>query len=243
MKIFSFGKYRIYVVLAFICLIFVLTLSLFSNPSRQVFSNISGYQYSIVIDPGHGGMDGGASSKSGIMEKNINLNIASKVHYLLRFFGVHTIMTRQSDISLNFKEGNRIRENKIADINARVDIVNSAENPFYLGIHLNNFTQSQYFGAQVFYKKGNLESKNLADKVQSSMIQILNKDNYRNIKEVPESILIVKKTTCPAIIAECGFLSNPEEAENLNKPSYQNKIAISILQGYFDFEAKNETLQ
>ncbi|SDL21438.1 N-acetylmuramoyl-L-alanine amidase CwlD [Natronincola ferrireducens] len=188
----------------------------------------------IVLDPGHGGVDPGAVSKNGVVEKDINLAIALHLKGFLEQSGAIVIMTRTEDKGL-YSSGGSIRQKKNEDLRNRKEIVENSNADIFITIHLNAFSQTQYYGAQTFYPKGNAEGKKLAVKVQEELINTLDKNNKRVALE-KEGIYIIKGLDIPTVLVECGFLSNPQEEKLLQKASYQKKIAWAIyigIQRYF----------
>ena len=176
----------------------------------------------IVIDAGHGGEDGGATSCTGVLESQINLEISLKLNDLLQLFGFDTCMIRTTDQSI-YTQGSSLSEKKVSDLKERVRIVNSTDNAILVSIHQNQFAESKYRGAQVFYAS-KAESKPLAQKVQSAFINTINPDSNRTCKKA-DGIYLMQNITCTGILVECGFLSNPEEEALLRNADYQRKIA------------------
>jgi len=191
----------------------------------------------LVIDAGHGGFDGGAVGANGTAEQDINLSIARKVQELSIFFGVDTSMTRIDENALNYDPSRPIRENKAADIKAREQCVNSVLNPVFLSIHLNKFSDPQYHGAQVFYSPNHAGSLALAESIQSALIDGCDSENHRQAKRAESSIYLMKRLTCPAVIVECGFLSNPSEEKLLCDINYHKKLAACIVCAYLRYES------
>ena len=190
----------------------------------------------IVIDAGHGGEDGGASSKSGVLESTINLEIAGITNELLRFAGVRTAMVRTQDVSV-YTEGGSIQQKKVSDLKNRVKLVESTPNALLLSIHQNFFEQSKYHGAQVFYAKKD-GSKALAERTQQLLRETLDKANHREAK-MAQSVYLMEHIECAGILVECGFLSNAQEEEKLRDADYQKKLAAAIcaaVQGYVSEE-------
>lgn len=182
----------------------------------------------LVIDAGHGGPDGGAVGISGTIEKDINLSVALRCELLMDLAGISTVMIRREDISLHENEALSIGQKKVADIRRRVEIVQSLSSPVLLSIHMNSFPQSKYSGAQVFYSKNNTLSTDFAEILQSSLQNGVNPANQRAAKQVPNEVYLMKKVDCPAVIVECGFLSNREEEALLQTENYQKKLTLSI---------------
>ena len=189
----------------------------------------------LILDAGHGGFDGGGVGASGTQEQYINLSIAKKTRLLAHFFGIPTVMTRENDEALDYSAEKSIRENKIADIKKRESIINSVENGMLISIHLNKFEDAKYKGAQVFYSKNSDEGESFAAAMQAYLVNGLDKNNTRKEKAAYDTIYLMKKTACPAIIIEAGFLSNPEEEALLNTDDYQKRIAASIFAGYANY--------
>ncbi len=183
----------------------------------------------IVVDAGHGGIDGGTSGYGGL-EKNINLAISKYLKSYLEQSGAKVIMTRESDISLGERE-NTIREKKRTDIKERKSIVDNISPDIFVSIHQNFFSESKYKGAQTFYESNNINSFKLAGIVQEALRNNLDKKNNRNIAEVSNSKALFRDLKVPAILIECGFLSNKEEAELLKSKEYQQKLAHAIYIG------------
>lgn len=186
----------------------------------------------IIIDAGHGGIDGGATSCSGVLESQINLQISLKLNDLLRFLGYETKMIRTTDTSV-YTEGNTIASQKVSDLKNRVKMVNETENALLLSIHQNTFSDGRYSGAQVFYAKDNV-SKTLAGKMQSAFIQTLNPGSNRKCK-ASDGIYLLQHIEAPGILIECGFLTNAEEDAKLNDEGYQKKIACVIASTLSEF--------
>lgn len=191
----------------------------------------------LVIDAGHGGFDGGAVGSSGTSEQDINLSIAQRVQALAEFFGVHTAMTRTDENALGYDPSRSVRENKIADIKAREQFVQETSNPVFLSIHLNKFSDARYHGAQVFYSPSHPDSRALAEQMQETLAEGCDPANNRQAKQAESTIYLMKKLECPAVIVECGFLSNPEEEQRLSDTEYHKKLAASIVTGYLRYES------
>ena len=179
----------------------------------------------IIIDAGHGGEDGGAISCTGALESNINLKIAQRLNDLIHFLGVHTQMTRKEDISI-YTEGESLSQKKISDLKERVRICNQINSAVLLSIHQNNFTDSKYSGAQVFYSSTD-GSEQLAREIQDAFVSTINPGSNRNVKKA-KGIYVLENIQCPGVLIECGFLSNPEEEALLRSEVYQKKICCVI---------------
>ena len=197
----------------------------------------NGSSHVIVIDAGHGGEDGGASA-NGLLEKDINLSISLKLRDMLTVSGYKVVMTRDSDISVYDSSSGTTRQRKVSDLKNRVEVINGSKNNILVSIHQNKFEQSQYFGTQMFYSKNNPKSAVLAEELRKSVTGFLQPDNKRELKQADSNIYILDKAEVPAVIVECGFLSNEEEAKKLADDSYQQKMAFSIYSGIMGYMNK-----
>lgn len=195
----------------------------------QQVAELDAMPITVVIDAGHGGMDGGAVSVSGTKESEINLEISQKTEFLLALCGFQTKMIRDSDISIHEDSAQTISEQKVSDLHQRVEIANNTTNGVLLSIHQNTFPEAQYHGAQVFYCDDS-DSKSWAEWTQSSLIQQVDSDNNRQAK-VASKVYLMEHITCPGILVECGFLSNETEEYNLKQPDYQIKLALAMVEG------------
>ena len=188
----------------------------------------------IVIDAGHGGEDGGATSCRGVLESTYNLEISLRLNDLFHLLGYDTRMIRTTDTSI-YTKGETIAQKKISDLKERVRIVNKTENALLLSIHQNNFTDSRYSGAQMFYSKDNAEGEKLAGVMQKQFVSLLQPDNTRETKPVGDELYLLNNTKNPAVMIECGFLSNPEEAQKLENEDYQRQVAFTVLTGISEY--------
>lgn len=193
------------------------------------------YPCTVVIDAGHGGVDGGTSAADGTLEKDINLRIAHKLNNVLQSFGVETVMTRTEDISIHDADAKTIRQKKGSDIKNRLDIINNTDNAIYVSIHQNHYSDSIYSGTQVFYSKNKPDSEILANRIRNAVVSSLQKDNTREIKPSGKEIYLLNNAQVPAVMVECGFMSNKEEAKLLINENYQQKLAFIIAIGICDF--------
>lgn len=177
----------------------------------------------LVIDAGHGGVDGGATSCTGILESRFNLEICLKLEDLFHLLGYKTKMIRKTDISV-YTSGDTIAAKKVSDLRQRVKMVMETEDPVLISIHQNMFSDGRYSGAQVFY---NLQGDDLARCLQSSLVKSLNPDSKR-ISKPADGVYLMQHIDCPAVLVECGFLSNPEEEAKLRDETYQKKLCCVI---------------
>ena len=181
----------------------------------------------IVIDPGHGGIDGGAKSENGVIEKDINLSISLKTKAALESKGYKVIMTRSEDVGL-YTEGKKVREKKIEDLGNRVKIKKDNKCDAFISIHQNMFPQKNCKGAQV-WSANNEPSQKLGRIIQQKFKEEVDQNNKREAKVAKKEYKILNDGYEGAsVIVECGFLSNPEECELLGKEDYQNKIANTL---------------
>lgn len=179
----------------------------------------------LVIDAGHGGEDGGATSCTGILESQINLQIALRLNDLCHLLGYETKMIRTTDISV-YTEGNTIAQKKISDLKQRVKIVNETDNAVLISIHQNTFPIEKYSGAQVFYNRAE-GAKSFAERLQAAFVQTINPGSNRKCKSA-DGIYLMQHVTKPAVLIECGFLSNPQEEADLHTAWYQQQICCVI---------------
>ncbi len=184
---------------------------------------------SVIIDAGHGGKDGGAVSLTGTPEKTLNLEVSKTVSYILHSLGYRVIMTRDTDVELVCPEIGGSR--KMQDLMGRLNISRSNPEAIFISIHMNKFTQEKYKGLQVYYSKNNSESKMIADRIQSSVKSTLQNDNERVTKPATSTIFLLDKINSPAVLIECGFISNSDEAALLESFTYRQKLSAVIANG------------
>lgn len=179
----------------------------------------------IIIDAGHGGVDGGTTSCTGVTESDLNLEISLRLNDFLHLIGIDTKMIRTTDCSV-YTSGETIAAKKISDLKERVRIVSETQNAILVSIHQNYFSQSIYSGAQVFYGK-HTDSQKLAKELQENLISTVNQGSKRSAKKA-SGVYLMERVTCPAILVECGFLSNPSEEALLRSDAYQKKLCCII---------------
>lgn len=188
-----------------------------------------------IIDAGHGGMDGGAVAKDGTVEKDINLSTAMKLRSMMNALGFKTETTRTEDI-MTCNEGlSTLREKKVSDIRNRLKLLESTEKGVLISIHQNSYPSNTSKGSQVFYSGGNEQSSVLAGFIQNSLVSMIQTDNHRKIKKAGTSIYLLYHATKPAVMVECGFMTNPSECEKLKDESYQNELSFGIICGVFEY--------
>lgn len=191
-------------------------------------------QHVLILDAGHGGEDGGAVSVTGTPESRINLAIVLKMQQLCGFFGVDTVLIREEDVSLRDSSASTLAQMKRTDLKNRVALIESVDHAVLISIHQNYFSGAANRGAQVFYAPTE-GSEAWGAYCQQLMVTALNPDNHRLSKQITEDIYLMNHISCPAILVECGFLSNPEEANALEDSAYQTKIAVAVLNSYLTF--------
>ena len=204
-----------------IVLCMTLLAAYFGSHTVTVFSENSPIArcHTIIIDPGHGGVDGGATSCTGVLESRINLEVSLCLNDVLHLLGHQTKMIRTED-------GDTIAEKKISDLKERVRQVNETENAVLLSIHQNFFADGRYSGAQVFFANTEV-SQNIAGKLQQSIVTHVNPGSRRQEKK-SSGIFLMDRVRCPAVLIECGFLSNPEEECKLRSKYFQQKLSCVI---------------
>jgi len=223
----------------------ILTLVLLFSFSNLVYTDaMNSYRLPmknkiIIIDPGHGGVDPGAVSRTGVTEDDINLRIALKLRKLIEQSGGVALMIREDDSGLYSDGRTKIRDKKNEDLRTRHELINSSGADIFISVHLNSFPQSQYYGAQSFYQKGDEEGKKIAELIQDELIEVIKNKNIRKAKSI-DTVYILKNKKMPGALVECGFLSNSQEEKLLQEDKYQEKIAWSIFMGIMRyFEGKD----
>ena len=206
-------------------------------PSKNVSMQTN---FTVVIDAGHGGEDGGCEGY-GLVEKTLNLDIALKIADMLESEGVSVVLTRETDILLYDKNDNYEGKKKALDLRKRVEITTNCENPIFVSIHMNYFAQTKYSGLQVWYSKNNEHSRILANHIQSKTQSMLQPKNKRTIKEATSSIFVLDNLYCPAVLVECGFLSNRDDALALSDENYRQILAKTIFSAIMDYISQNNT--
>lgn len=189
----------------------------------------------IVIDPGHGGIFPGKVSSDGVLEKEINLAIAQKLQALLTESGCITVMTRESDKDLvpQSEQDSKMILRQRADLDARTNVASASQADLFVSIHCNSIPSVQWSGAQTFYASDNEQSAQLAQSIQQALKNQLKNTEREAI--VREDTYLFKHLDIPAVIVECGFLSNTDETALLQQEAYQQKIAYAIFCGISDY--------
>lgn len=205
----------------------ILAVMLTGNKGRATEQVLADAHRIVVVDAGHGGMDGGAVAADGTLEKQINLEIARILSALLRVSGYETVMTRDGDFMLNTEDGRGSA--KMRDLKKRLEIASSYPEALTVSIHCNKFPMESCKGMQVYYSDSE-EAKAVADSVQSSFLSIDAK-NKRQTKKTDSSIYLLYRATSPTVLVECGFLSNANELQRLKTEEYKKMLALVIMSG------------
>jgi N-acetylmuramoyl-L-alanine amidase len=178
----------------------------------------------VVIDAGHGGEDGGTVGVDGTLEKDINLTLARELFDALTSRGIRCVMTRTEDMLLYDRNADYEGRKKALDAKARLEIAAKQERAIFVSIHQNSYPVAKYSGFQVYYSKNSPESAEIAKKLELAVREELQPDNNRASKEAGTNIYLLNKLTCPAVLLECGFLSNPEECAQLQDTEYRARL-------------------
>lgn len=206
--------------------------------TAEVMERIDG-RYVLVIDAGHGGLDGGASSADGMLESTVNLAVARRLEFLAQFFGVETVMTRTSD-ELDYPDtAVTVREKKNWDQKTRVELIGTVQNAVLISIHQNTYPDPRPHGSQVLYGRAQGSSE-LGQLAHDLLIETLDPENRRVVEPISEKIYLMRKVRCPAILVECGFMSNPQESGLLADGGYQTKLAMVLLASYLSYIRSTE---
>ncbi len=183
--------------------------------------------YTIVLDAGHGGEDGGASASDGTLEKDLNLAMAFQLKEILESNGVKVVLTRESDTLLYDRNVDFQGRKKALDMAERIKIAQSTENCIFISLHMNTYPMESCQGLQVWYSENDSLSRVLAAEIQEAA-RLLQPQNERQCKAAKGNIYLLRKLSCPAVLIECGFLSNPNEAERLKDAEYQKQLSLTI---------------
>ena len=188
----------------------------------------------VIIDAGHGGEDCGAIGKNGVYEKDLNLQIAVEIGNMLAEKGYDVVYTRTDDALLYLPEENIKGIRKISDLKNRCKIASEYKNAIFISIHMNSFGDSKYSGLQVYYSENDSAARTLAESIQRSVTDALQPSNKRVIKR-GEGIYVLENIYIPAVLVECGFLSNVEECEKLSEKEYQKQLSFRIVCGIIEY--------
>ena len=192
----------------------------------------------IIIDPGHGGEDSGAIGCSGVLEKDLNLEISMSIGAILEENGFNVIYTRTEDRMLYLPEENIKGMRKLSDLKSRVRISEENEGAIFISIHMNSFGDAKYSGLQIYARDNDTESLSLAEAVRREVISACEPENKRAVKS-GDKIYVLKNNVNTAILIECGFLSNEEECERLSQKEFQKELSFSIVCGIIKYIEEN----
>ena len=213
----------------------MLYLTFMANFSAAEASSMPITQKTVIVDAGHGGDDGGAIGIDGTVEKDINLDIALKLEKILKFYGFNVIMTRTQDVMTCDDGLDSLRKRKISDIHNRFELMRKNPDAIFISVHQNKFEDSSQHGTQVFYSGNDERSKGLAEAIQSSVTLTLQRKNDRVVKKSGSGIYLLYHAKIPAVLVECGFISNSDEVKKLKDESYRMKLAILIADGLLKY--------
>lgn len=195
-------------------------------------------EQTIVLDAGHGGEDGGAVSRDGVAESGVNLAITRKLRDVFLFLGRDTVLTREGEEAIYSPDCVTLREKKVSDLKNRVALINQQPGAVLISIHQNSMPDHpSVHGAQVFYNAVSPGGQ-LGMTVQDSLNEVVNSGNEKNAKAIDSTIYLMKNVRCPAILIECGFLSNPAETQLLLTDEYQVKLAVCIAAGFLQYHTE-----
>lgn len=189
----------------------------------------------IALDAGHGGPDGGAVSKQGIIEKDINLAVTLYLRDYLQQAGALVVMTREGDYDLASEETKGYSKRKTEDLKKRVRLIEDHRADLFVSIHLNSIPSNRWSGAQTFYPPNNADSKNLAELIQTEIRY--NLENTRRLAKIDDKVFLLQALRIPSALVEVGFLSHPQESEMLRDEKYQMKVAAAVYKGILRYSA------
>ena len=185
----------------------------------------------IILDPGHGGEDGGASSADGLLEKDLNLALALSMRDILLANGINVVLTRETDTLLYDRNVDYNGRKKMLDMAARLKIAQDSPDSVFVSLHMNTYPHPSCQGVQVWYSENNDTSLELAKTIHETTQELLQHENDRPVKRSGSSIYLLHHLECPAVLVECGFLSSPEEAALLGNESYRQQLALTLCMG------------
>ena len=209
----------------------MLYLTFMANFSAAEASSMPITQKTVIVDAG----DGGAIGIDGTVEKDINLDIALKLEKILKFYGFNVIMTRTQDVMTCDDGLDSLRKRKISDIHNRFELMRKNPDAIFISVHQNKFEDSSQHGTQVFYSGNDERSKELAEAIQTSVTLTLQRKNDRVVKKSGSGIYLLYHAKIPAVLVECGFISNSDEVKKLKDESYRMKLAILIADGLLKY--------
>ena len=231
------GKKIRHVILGVFAMFMIIAIAISSKDENKNYIDTVSLPVSgkvVIIDAGHGVPDEGAEVGDGTTEAQTNLKIALKLQNLLEQSGCTVILTRSDENGIYDLDSKTLKQKKISDIRNRVKIGNKSSADIFVSIHLNKIPQEQYDGWQTFYNKNSKQGQKLAKQIQSNLNEAIQKENKRVASKI-ENIYIINNVEIPTTIVECGFLSNPQEKEQLLTDSYQNRLAWGIYNGIIGY--------
>lgn len=193
-----------------------------------------------ILDAGHGGEDGGAVGVDGTMEKDLNLAVVRCLGEMLERAGEQVIYTRRDDRMTYTEEQNIPGKRKMYDLRNRLAAANDRPGTVLVSIHMNKFPVEKYSGLQVFYGRNDPASRRLAETIQTTVAATLQPDNARQIKPTTDAIYLLWNATGPAVLVECGFLSNPEECKKLSDADYERRLSFSLFCAMMKYRSEKD---
>lgn len=212
---------------AVIIILIAILIAFFGIKKYESKQTLADNNLKIILDAGHGEPDGGAVGANGTLEKNINLAIVQKLQEILEGKGVEVILTREGDSGLQEESADTIRKMKISDMHKRLEIIKDSRADLFISIHMNSFSDAKVHGLHIFYDKSHPDIEETAKKIQDNIGEVTGAQTH-TVKTADEKLFLMKNPPIPAILVECGFLSNPDEEKKLNDEEYQAKIAWAI---------------
>ncbi len=207
----------------------------FGALSKTALGEASSSKIKVVLDAGHGGIDGGvAGVNTGIKESELNLSVVKKIEKYLIDAGINVVLTRTSEAGLYGVASSSLKRK---DMQKRKEIIEKAKPDLVISIHMNKYSLSTRRGAQVFYKKSDDSSKLLAQSIQDNFNQM--KEAVRSCAALAGDYYILNCTEYPSVIAECGFLSSPEDEALLVTEEYQDALAYTVFKGIVGYLAQS----
>ena len=228
--------------IVFAAIVLVLSLGIISGIATQNLPTTGGVaskQFVIIIDAGHGGIDGGAVGVNGTVEKRINLEIALQLRDVFEAAGYTVIMTRDTDRSIHDSTAQSVREMKVSDLHNRLELTELYPNSLLISIHQNTLGDSSVTGAQVFYSPNDPNSQVLAQQIQDQFNAYIQPNSEREIKSAGKNLFLFYNAKNTAILAECGFLSNSAEEQLLCSAEHQKKLIHCIYSGVLEYLSEN----
>ncbi len=227
-------KKKSFFVLIFVVISAIILSSMLVN--INIVNLISNDKFTVIVDAGHGGEDGGAVGIDNILEKDLNLLYAKDLKSYLEFLGYNVIMTRETDTSIHDLDAKTIREKKSSDLHNRLKITESVKNALLISIHMNKYREEKYSGSQIFFGGKNEKSKTLAEIISKNFKLQVNPENNRETKQVGKEIFLIYNSDIPTVLIECGFISNKNETELLKTKEYREKMMMSVALSVMEYE-------